>query len=550
MNKSFVGPVRSCAVRLVIATAATATVCVYCSGLANPSPRLSSAAYVDTAAITDSSTTIGIADSDLYGETPAEIDQTLDTLQSIGVQNIRIFVPWAFVEPSQGTYDWTQIDEVVDAAAARNMGVLAEINATPSWAGTSAGSLPGSATPNDADFASFASAVATRYGNDISAYEIWNEPNSVQFSSPIDPVAYANLLKAAYPAIKAANPNATVIAGAVGSTITIGSLTLDPTTFISEMYAAGAQGYFDALSFHPYDETLEFSQGASVANSPLNQLNAIYQIMVANGDAGKQIWATEYGLPTSDVSQQTQATFIQDFLSSWSTLSYAGPAFIYTAQDGTSTDPTGTYGIYNADWTPKLAVAVIEAAIAKEMATNPITSIGQQITAVLAQAIQSIQSTIQTSLQSFAQSFAQSIVNAIATALGNALAAAATPAVTPAVTSPTVNALVKTMSLATPSATSATTDPSAVTKTAIVKRTRMGWVAHTAFTTATTVDSTTSDTGKTSTDDPKHHESQHDSGTSRDGRPHLDHQHPATSGDSTNGDSGHKGHAAGSRLGS
>ena len=522
MSRVFTQPVRSLAVRLVIATAASATICAYSPSLGVPAPpRLTSAQYVDTAAITDSPTTVGIADSDLYGETPADIDQTLDTLQSIGVQNIRIFVPWAFVEPSQGTYDWTQIDEVVNAAAARNMGVLAEINATPSWAGTTSGGLPGTATPNDADFASFASTVATRYGNDISAYEIWNEPNSEQFSNPIDPVAYANLLKAAYPAIKAANPNASVIAAAVGSTISIGSLTLDPTTFVSEMYAAGAEGFFDALSFHPYDETLELSQGASVANSPLNQLNAIYQIMVANGDASKQIWATEYGLSTADVSQQTQATFIQDFLSSWPTLAYAGPAFIYTAQDGTSTDPTGTYGIYNADWTPKLAVAVVQAAIAKALATNPITSLGQQISALLAQALQSVQSTL--------QSFVQSIVTNIVAALTHALAPTAAPAAT-------VNAVVKEASLAT---------PATVAKTAIAERTRTGWAAHTPLRAATRSESPhppRADDGKTSTNETKSHAPQRDSDQSRDGGLHAEHQHSATTDHSKDGGAWHHDH--------
>ncbi len=509
MNGNFIRPVRSLAVRLVIASAATATICAYSSGLGLPSARPSSAQYVDTASITDSPTTIGIADSDLYGMSEADIDKTLDTLQSIGVQNVRIFVPWAFVEPAQGTYDWSYVDEVVDAAAARNMGVLAEINATPAWASTSGNFPPGSGTPNATDFAGFASAVATRYGNDISAYEIWNEPNSIQFSNPIDPVAYAKLLQAAYPAIKAANPNATVIAGAVGATLSFGSWTLDPTTFISEMYAAGAEGYFDALSFHPYNETTEFSAGAGVANSPLTQLNAIYALMAANGDATKQIWITEYGLSTADVTQQTQANFIQDILNTWQTLTYAGPIFIYTAQDGTSTDPQGTYGIYEADWTPKLAVAVIQQAIAKAIGTNPLVVFGQQVVAVLSKA-------------------AQSFVNAIVTALTNALAAVtAAPAAT--------TALVKTASVA-----SASTDPSDVAKATVTKRTRMGWrVEHLA-------DSTTPDTGSTATGDPKRHDPQHDSGSPRDDGRHFQHQHAAKTGDSKSGDA--KTHDAGRRA--
>jgi hypothetical protein len=38
--------------------------------------------------------------------------------------------------------------------------------------------------------------------SESSAYEIWNEPNAVLFSNPVDPVAYAHLLEAVYPIIK------------------------------------------------------------------------------------------------------------------------------------------------------------------------------------------------------------------------------------------------------------------------------------------------------------------------------------------------------------
>src|SRR4051812_27159677 len=50
------------------------------------------------AAIDESSSTIGFADSDLYGMTPAQIDAQLDQMQAMGVNNVRIMIPWAGVE--------------------------------------------------------------------------------------------------------------------------------------------------------------------------------------------------------------------------------------------------------------------------------------------------------------------------------------------------------------------------------------------------------------------------------------------------------------------
>ncbi|WP_071285736.1 cellulase family glycosylhydrolase [Mycolicibacterium llatzerense] len=361
MYSSLRGSLRACTFRGVVAILPVAMICAYAPPSELPS-RLVTAQVENTAEIVSSPSSIGIADSGLYGETQAQINQTLDTLQSIGVQDVRVFVPWIYVEPGNGVYNWSSIDMVIQAAQARNMGVMAELASTPLWAAPS-GTIPGAGTPDPATFASFATAVAQRYGTAISAYEIWNEPNYALSSDPIDPVAYAALLKAAYPAIKAVDPSATIVAGALGSVISFGGVTMDPVTFVKQMLAAGAANYFDALSFHPYQESLPFSSGLGVANSPLSQLNSIYQLMTQYGDGLKKIWISEFGASTNDVGQQTQADLIKNLIDTWQTIAYAGPVFIYTAQDGVP--GADGYGIYNADWTPKLAVAVIQQAIAK-----------------------------------------------------------------------------------------------------------------------------------------------------------------------------------------
>ncbi|HZQ32862.1 MAG TPA: hypothetical protein VFB19_14155, partial [Mycobacterium sp.] len=48
-------------------------------------------------AITQSNTTVGLADSNLYGETAAQINESLDKMKSLGVTSVRILIPWAFV---------------------------------------------------------------------------------------------------------------------------------------------------------------------------------------------------------------------------------------------------------------------------------------------------------------------------------------------------------------------------------------------------------------------------------------------------------------------
>ncbi len=445
-----------------------AMVCAYALPSTLPS-NLTTARIENAAEIVSSPSTIGIADSGLYGQTQAQIDQTLDTLQSIGVQDIRVFVPWIFVEPTQGTYNWSYTDMVMQAAAARNMGVMVEIASTPTWAGSST-SITGAGTPDPATYASFAAEVAKRYGSTISAYEIWNEPNYVLSSDPIDATAYAALLKAAYPAIKAIDPTATVVAGALGSVISFGSITLDPVTFVRQMLAAGAAGYFDALSFHPYQESLPFSSGAGVANSPLTQLNSIYQLMQQYGLGGLKIWISEFGASTNDVSEQTQADLIKNLIDTWQTLAYAGPVFIYTAQDGVA--GADGFGIYNADWTPKLAVAVIEQAI-KEYASGVAGGVGTTVGGIvsgvtaIAQSLASLLQSIGLAIQGEFQQLGKAInawVSAVSAKLSGVLptstplaAKAATVKTTAATASATTAAAASTETAAADTASAGTT---------------------------------------------------------------------------------------------
>lgn len=368
--------------RVVVVLMPLAVICTY-SQVAPTAPRSVAVDVTPTATIDDSNTTIGIADSSLYGLTPQEIDATLTKLQSIGVQNVRVFVPWGLIEPmAQGSYNWTLMDNVMTAAAAHNMGVLAVVSSTPLWAAPS-GTLPGAGAPNPQDYVNFMTQVATRYGSTISAYEIWNEVNSASFYQPMSPASYTALLKAVYPVLKQLDPTATVVAGALAPLVDFFGLTASAPTYVAAMYAAGAQGFFDALSVHPYDfsQLVKFSQGEGIPLTAISQVEGVRALMVQNGDGTKLIWATEYGFQTvldangqvTDASNQSQAAFIQDIITAWRALTYTGPLYIYTTRDGTPGTDTG-YGIYQTDWTPKLAVAVIQKAIADAMVHNPVTS--------------------------------------------------------------------------------------------------------------------------------------------------------------------------------
>jgi hypothetical protein len=432
--------------------------------------------FATMAAIDTSNTTVGFADSDIIGRSTADINKTLDEMQSLGVQNVRILIPWNNVEPAQNYFYWNKVDALVNAASARNMGILGVLNSTPAWAVAPGQPAVASPPANDAQYAQFVSAVASRYAGKISAYEVWNEPNAATFWYPApDPAAYTKLLQAAYPAIKAADPNATVIGGVVGWVTDTPNLAISPAEFVRDVYNDGAKGYFDALSYHPYQYQVPFGQGTPYGPaSPINQLALMHQEMVANGDGSKLIWASEYGEPTSVVSEPTQASFISNFLSSWSGFSYTGPMFIYTTRDRHtgSTSAQDTLGVSRTDWTPKPAASVIAQWTATHPQTDPPPSVLAPV-AVLAAATE--------------------------TAAGDALAAGATAA---------GDGLAATMTAATKAATAAvapmaaTAVPASAVTAAAPGTTPMVAAAATAATTptgTTNTKGTTSTKGSTST---------------------------------------------------
>lgn len=467
---------RRVATKGIIAAVPTAMVLAYTGNMSmSMAPRSASYSYVETAEIVDSPSTVGVADSNLYGMTDDEIDAELDRLQSLGVTNIRVFVPWGLVEYADDTYNWSYVDGIMDAAAERDMGVMMEVNATPTWAAAdpdSANVPAGSASPDVEKFTDFMGTLATRYGDTVSVYEIWNEPNYVSFSNPIDPEAYAELLKSVYPVLKAIDPTATVVAGALG-TVQDSSVTMSAVTFVEQMLDAGAGDYFDAISVHPYQDTLLFSDGYSCncggQLTPLQEIDAIKALIGTD----KTVWITEYGVATvnGEDDEAKQAQYIQDLLDYWQTYSQAGPIFIYTGSDTAtgSTDPEANYGLFYENGDLKDAAEMLAAWIAEHtIVTNPTDPETPQPT--LQEAIQAIANAISATIRQAVQNvsaFAQAIVTAIAnvvTNVTNALASiggAATVATAGTTTSSTLTTTAKSTASSTGADTEAATSDQA-----------------------------------------------------------------------------------------
>src|SRR5262249_20510378 len=279
---------------------------------------------------------------------------------------------WAVIQAGgPSSYDWARFDRVAAEATSRGFTVLAEILYTPAWA-RAAGAPAESPPVNLEDYARFAHAAVAHYAPmGVHAYEVWNEPNNASFWQPRPDVArYTAMLKLADPAIKSADPSAFVVTGGMSPAVDDG-MNIAPLTFLRGIYANGGKSFFDAVGHHPY--CYPAYPGDAPAWSAWYQMYgtspSLRSIMVDNGDAGKQIWATEFGAPTNGpsgtfVSEQVQATMLTQAFDLFQTYDWAGPMFWYSQRDvGTTTDTQENfYGILRHDFSAKPAFAAFATA--------------------------------------------------------------------------------------------------------------------------------------------------------------------------------------------
>ncbi|MDQ7030027.1 MAG: hypothetical protein Q9O62_09760 [Ardenticatenia bacterium] len=194
--------------------------------------------------------------------------------------------------------------------------MLFSIVKAPKWARPPGADLSVEGPPADPQtYANFVRAVAARYcGKGVDAIEVWNEQNLHYEwgNQPLSAAAYMDLLKPAYRAIKEACPSMIVVSGALTPAGNVGNLARDDVEYLQEMYNFGLRQYSDAIGAHPSGYNCPVDADWRTVQDPTAKFRGPFDnrhrswcfrgtmegyrnVMVANGDANKKIWATEFG---------------------------------------------------------------------------------------------------------------------------------------------------------------------------------------------------------------------------------------------------------------
>jgi hypothetical protein len=267
---------------------------------------------------------------------------------NLGADWVRIQAFWGALSPDQYAtsppagfnvanafdprYNWADLDRAINTAAAGGLKVMLTVHQCgPRWASSEPGNGQACWKPNAGLFAQFASAVATRYRNQVSRYLLGNEGNEKVFLAPqterkrygrrtLSERTAANLYRdyvnVGVPAIKRADPGSKLSIGELAPIGAIGKTAgnLAPLAFIRQMWCrddkwrrirVGACTRFkaptgDGFGYHPYQ--VRSKPRAHQPNPNLAKLGDIKRLLGVLDRASRRkynLYITEYGYETN-----------------------------------------------------------------------------------------------------------------------------------------------------------------------------------------------------------------------------------------------------------
>jgi hypothetical protein len=187
----------------------------------------------------------------------------------------------------------------------------------------------------------FVRKVVARYRDSVSAWEVWNEPDSPTYLTPHNPETYGPILEIAYRTIKHNDPGALVLNGGLSWF----------NWYFAERLFKDYGSYFDQLAVHGYYcENQNYSE-------MMSHLSALRSV-VGKYRPGQQIWITEFGCSTgsSGISEQDQVNYLKEATATLLETTFVDKIFIYNIRNREIGDIyEDNFGLLTLDMQPRLA---------------------------------------------------------------------------------------------------------------------------------------------------------------------------------------------------
>lgn len=260
-------------------------------------------------------------------------------------------VRWSHIEPTQGVFDWSALDDFVDTHSAAGRKIIHTLFGSPTWASArpseaSSYGLGVAAEPaNLANWDAYCSACATRYAGRIDYYEIWNEVNLAGFYTGTQTIL-AQMVRRANQVIKAIDPAAKIIS----PTTTSWQSGSGSSYFLAMMNASdGAAGtmkqWADAVGIHMYPDN---SLGITTLPTMLTTVRAN---MATLGISALPLINTEYGMLSPEMQDIEDAEDRSSILARMLLLAAANNAGGASTSIWYDGDQDSNIGLSSVDWT-------------------------------------------------------------------------------------------------------------------------------------------------------------------------------------------------------
>jgi hypothetical protein len=285
---------------------------------------------------------------------PGMVPGQLSLIREAGSNSIRDDVDWGHIEMEKDHLVMPSgFDNLVNQALKANVQPLLILDyGNPFY---DAGDKPTSPEALSA-FARYAVFVVQHFKGRVHMYEMWNEWNTTTGNThPGTPQDYVRLLRVVYPAVKAIDPSAVFIAGAIAG---------KDLDWLSAMLSAGALGSFDALSIHPYSFGQMVRTGDAWAKDMLATEDVIHRY---TGGLDIPLYVTEMGWPTYSgphgISRQLAAAYLAQMFLLTRTMKFLRGIWWYDFRDDgwDEGNKENDFGLVDPDLKPKPAFAALKA---------------------------------------------------------------------------------------------------------------------------------------------------------------------------------------------